>query len=231
MQAVILAAGLVTRMRELTKNTPKPLLKIEDQTLLEHNLIAMPDEIDEVVLVVGYLGEQIKSLIGANSHGKKISYVEQKELKGTGHALTQCKDVLRDRFLVLMGDDLYLKKDLEKLIQYHLAILVSDLQNDDFNDSRQAVVKIDDQGNLQNIVERQLAQKNTLVNTGAYVINMDYFKYPLVPAGNLTTEFGLPQTLLQLVKNGAKVTVVRAQWWHKVTSPEDLSSRPPRRDL
>jgi len=213
---------LGTRMKELTKNTPKPLLKIEDQTLLEHNLTAMPDEIDEVVLVVGYLKEQIQNLIGNEFLGKKITYVEQKELKGTGHALMQCKDVLHDNFLVMMGDDLYYEKDLEKLVKNPLAILVIDLQTEDLKDSRQAIVKINEHGDLEDIIERQPALKGTLVNTGAYVINEDYFKYPLVPAGNQTSEFGLPQTFLQLVKNGAKVTVVKAQWWHKVASPEDL---------
>src|SRR3989344_405602 len=107
MQAVILAAGLGTRMGALTRNTPKPLLKIQDRTLLEHNLTAMPDEIDEVVLVVGYLDDQIRNFVGKEFLGKKITYVHQEKLRGTGHALSMCKGVLQDRFLVMNGDDLY----------------------------------------------------------------------------------------------------------------------------
>src|SRR3989344_5673683 len=210
MQAVILAAGLGTRMGELTKNTPKPLLKIADKTLLEHNLTAMPDEIDEGILVVGYLKEQIKSFVGPQFLGKKITYVAQKELRGTAHALSACKDVLRDRFLVIMGDDLYYGKDLAELIRYPLSILVWEMKNDDLKDGRQAIVKINGNGEVLDIVERQPAPKGTLVNCGAYVLNTNFFDQPLVPAGNRTMEFGLPQTFMQMVKDGAKMNIVKA---------------------
>jgi bifunctional UDP-N-acetylglucosamine pyrophosphorylase/glucosamine-1-phosphate N-acetyltransferase len=221
MQAVILAAGLGTRMGELTKNCPKPLLKIEERTLLEHNLTAMPDEIDEVVLVVGYLADQIKEVIGEKFLNKKIIYVHQKELRGTGHALSVCKDVLRGRFLVLMGDDLYEKEDLKKLISHPLAVLSQKLKNPGKDDSY-ALIKMDEHGKLLDIVERQQAKPGDLANSGAYVLDERYFNLPLVPAGNKTDEFGLPQTMLELVKQGAKFDITQATFWHKVTSPKDL---------
>lgn len=230
MQAVILAAGLGTRMGELTKDTPKPLLKIQDLTLLEHNLKALPPEIDEVVLVVGYLADQIKHMIGNEILGKKVTYVHQTELKGTGHALFQAKEILRDRFLVLMGDDLYEKDDLQDLVKYPLSMLVWQLDTDDISSERQALVKVNDKGELVDIVERQPAFKGMLVNAGAYVLNTDLFKYPLKSAGVPATEFGLPQTFLQMVRDGAKFKITKANWWHKVAGPGDLTSRLPSRD-
>jgi NDP-sugar pyrophosphorylase family protein len=224
MQAVILAAGLGTRMGELTKNTPKPLLKIQDRTLLEHNLTAMPDEIDEVVLVVGYLEEQIRTFIGNEFLGKKIIYVQQKDLKGTAHALSMCKGRLHGRFLVIMGDDLYYKKDLEALVKKSLAILIWEMRDDALKDGRNGLIKTDDYGQVIDIVERQPAQRGVMVNTGAYVLDETFFDYPLVSAGIPATEYGLPQTFLQMVKKGAKVSVVKAQWWHKVGSPNDLTN-------
>ncbi|OGE78236.1 MAG: hypothetical protein A2751_03715 [Candidatus Doudnabacteria bacterium RIFCSPHIGHO2_01_FULL_46_14] len=222
MQAVILAAGFGTRMGELTKTTPKPLLKIGNKTILEHNLEQLPEEIEEVILVTGYLGGQIKKAIGNNFAGKKITYVDQKELKGTAHALYQSKDLIRGRFLVLMGDDLYHKRDLEKLIKYPLAILVWQLQNGESGEDRHAIVKVDEAGELSDIVERQPAREGSLVNTAAYILNQNYFNYPLVGAGIPAKEFGLPQTFLQMVRDGAKFAVVPAEKWHKVASPEDL---------
>ena len=222
MQAVILAAGLGTRMGELTKGTPKPMLKIDEKTLLERNFEALPDAIGEVVLVVGYLGDMVKEFVGTEFMGKKVVYVHQSELKGTGHALSLCKDALRDRFLVVMGDDLYAKEDLERLIKEPLGVPVLELKEDDPDGNRQAVVVMDADGNVRDIVERQAGVKGALVNTGAYVLDMRYFNCPLAPAGNLTPEFGLPQTLLCLVKDGAAMSVVRATWWHKVASPQDL---------
>ena len=60
MQAVILAAGLGTRMGKLTKNTPKPMLKLDGKNLLEWKIERLPKEVDEVILVVGYKSEVIK---------------------------------------------------------------------------------------------------------------------------------------------------------------------------
>ncbi len=224
MQAVILAAGMGTRMGELTKNTPKPLLKIQDLTLLEHNLRALPAEIDEVVLVVGYLAEQIKHQIGEEFMGKKVTYIYQIGLKGTGHALSLCKEALRDRFLVLMGDDLYGREDLVQLISRPLALLVQELKNPGETDSY-ALVKTDREGKLLDILERQKASPGDLANCGAYVLDERYFELPLVLAGNKTQEYGLPQTMLQMVKEGAKFEIVKARWWHKVTDPEDLETQ------
>lgn len=221
MQAVILAAGRGTRMGNLTGDTPKPLLKIEGRTLLEHNLAALPGEIDEVVLVVGYLGEKIRQAIGESFAGKKIVYVEQKELLGTAHALSLCKDVLRGRFLVFYGDDIYGAEDLAELAKRPLGILTWEMKSDERGADRHALIKISD-GKLTDIVERQPAGEGDLVNTGAYMLDGRIFDYPLVSAGVPAGEFGLPQTMLQMVKEGAEFDIVKAKNWRKVASPEDL---------
>ena len=80
MQLVILAAGRGKRMKTLTENMPKPMLTVLGNDLLEHKISILPKEIDEVIIVIGYLGEKIKKHFGTNFKGKKISYVEQKEL-------------------------------------------------------------------------------------------------------------------------------------------------------
>ncbi|MFH0890637.1 MAG: sugar phosphate nucleotidyltransferase [Candidatus Liptonbacteria bacterium] len=221
MQAVILAAGLGTRMGQLTAGTPKPLLKIGDKTLLEHKLHYLPDEVDEVVIVVGYLKDKIKELLGEEHAGRKITYIEQKELLGTGHALSLCKDALSGKFLVLNGDDLYAKEDLLEMIKHEYALMVWEMPSDEPN-RKVADVKIDKFGALQDIVEGQPAVKGVLFNTGAYVLNEEYFKYPLRPAAPGRNEFGLPQTMLQMLQGGYKIKIVRATWWKPVTSPEDL---------
>ena len=237
-KAVILAAGFGTRMGDLTKDTPKPLLKYQGKTLLEHNLEAMPNAIDEVIIVVGYLGEQIRATVGDSFNGKKIVYVEQRELNGTAGAMNQCKDLIeqysksgdeseqkkRDRFLVIMGDDIYKKEDLENLRDSEgpLAVLVYEVKDDDLMGQRHALIRTDREGSAVEILERQPATKGTLVNTGAYKLTPDYFRYQMLKAGNETEEFGLPQTFLQMVKDGAKFTPVKATYWKKVSTPEDL---------
>ena len=230
MQAVILAAGLGSRMGELTRDTPKPMLKIGDMSLLERNLQSLPEKITEVVVVIGHLGEKIRNYLGNKWQGRDVRYVEQKELKGTAQALFLCQHLLQDRFLVIMGDDLYNGEDLKEMISHPLAVLVWEKKNDEGKNSQAGVVKVNEQFELLDIIERQPTPKASLVNCGAYVLNPDFFKYPLVSAGEPANEFGLPQTMMQMVKKGAKFFVVKARWWHKVADPSDLSSRPPSRD-
>lgn len=221
MQAVILAAGLGTRMRDLTKGTPKPLLKIGDKTLLEYKLSNLPAAIDEVVMVIGYLGDQIRETFGENWNGRKVTYIEQKELKGTGHALELCQPVLKDRFLILMGDDLYAEKDLEELVRHPLSILGAELKKANAGEHR-AEIKTDASDHVVEIDESAPAREGMLENAAAYVLDMSYFDYPLRPAGPDSKEFGLPQTMTQMIRDGKNVKIVRATWWKKVSAPEDL---------
>ncbi len=217
MQAVILAAGRGVRMGELTNDIPKPLLKISGKPIVEYTLFNLPEEISEIIFVIGYKGEMIRQQFGDEFNGKRISYVEQKELNGTAGALWLAKDILRDKFLVLMGDDLYHRDDLRKIIRHDLAILIKAINEP----SRFGVVETDKEGNLVRVVERPQNPKSNLVNTGAYVLNLKFFDYALVPVYN-GTEFGLPQTLAQMADK-YKIKVERAEAWHPNTIGNDLA--------
>jgi NDP-sugar pyrophosphorylase family protein len=224
MQTVILAAGRGTRMGNLTQNTPKPLLKDGGITLIEHKLRNLPETISEVVIVVGYLGDKIRSQLGEIYGGRRITYVEQQELKGTAHALFICQPVLKDRFLVLMGDDLYKKEDLEEVIKYPLAILAWELPEES-GGARWAELVRGERGELLDILEKRPSRKGMLVNTGAYSLDGRIFEYPPQPARNGTAELGLPQTILFMAKSGGEeVQIVKARWWKNITEPADLES-------
>jgi NDP-sugar pyrophosphorylase family protein len=87
MQAVILAAGRGTRMNELTTAVPKPMLEVAGRPLLEYKFDAMPEEIDEVVLIVRYLGDIVRRHFGTRWGDKHVTYVEQGDIEGTAGAL------------------------------------------------------------------------------------------------------------------------------------------------
>src|SRR3989344_5612573 len=114
MQAVVLAAGKSTRTYPLTLTRPKPLLKVGKKTLLEHNLEQLDGLAAEVILVVGYKKDMLINCADKikNNYKFKIRFVEQKEQLGTGHALLQVMDIVKDRFLLMMGDDLYSREDI-----------------------------------------------------------------------------------------------------------------------
>src|SRR6516165_12737073 len=125
MDAVILAAGLGTRLRPHTLTTPKPLLPVRQRPLLDWTLGALPPAVDRVVVVVHYLAEQVETYLRGQKHFAQWVTVPQHEPRGTGDALRRCREALRsDRFLVLNGDDLYGAADLADLASSPAGLLV-----------------------------------------------------------------------------------------------------------
>lgn len=215
MQCVFLAAGRGTRLRPLTDTTPKPLLEINKKPILVHNFGQLPDEIDQVVLVVGWLGDKIRSYFGDNFLGREIVYVKQKEMLGTGHALSLCRDVLSNKFMVMMGDNLYNRKDIEKCLAHDLCLLVKEVESP----QNFAVVEIDASGALKAVCEKPHNSESNLVNTALYVLDKRFFEYPLV--GIASVEYGLPQTIVAMAKD-YRVYIEKADSWTEINTEEDL---------
>lgn len=215
MQAVILAAGRGKRMGKLTSATTKPMLKLKGRPILEYKINALPKKIKEIVFVVGYHSMHIISHFKNYYGGRKMTYVFQDNLNGTGGALHLAKSVLHDKFLVIMGDDLYHKKDLNTLIKHDLAILGCEVEDA----SRFGVIKMDRKNNMADVIEKPKNVKRGLVNAGAYVLSKKFFDYDLVPVGK--GEFGLPQTMAKMAKEH-KVKIEKARLWHPIGRMEDL---------
>ncbi len=90
MDAVILAAGLGTRLRPHTLSTPKPLLPVQGRPILDWTLGALPQAIDRVVVVVHYLAEQVEDYLRGQKHFARWQVVRQEVPRGTGDAVRSC---------------------------------------------------------------------------------------------------------------------------------------------
>lgn len=215
MQAVILAAGRGKRMGNLTSSMTKPMLKIKGKPILEHKINALPRKIKEIIFVVGYHSMDIISHFKRYFDGRRIIYVFQTNLNGTGGALHLTKSILRDKFLVMMGDDLYHRRDLNNLLKNDLAVLGYEVDDP----SQFGVIKMNRKKNMIDIIEKPKNLKNGLANTGVYVLNKKFFDYELVSIGN--GEFGLPQTLAKMAVDH-EVKVEKTNLWHPIGNLEDL---------
>ena len=123
MKAIILAAGKGTRMGSLTEKTPKPLLKVKGKALIDYVLESFPNEINEVILVVKYLGDQIKEHVGNKYKGMRITYVEGSD-EENAHSFMATKKYLKDeRFLLVYGDEIPNPANVEKCLEDYLSIL------------------------------------------------------------------------------------------------------------
>ncbi len=216
MKAVIFAAGLGKRMLPLTLKTCKPMLFVHNKPILEHILNALPKEINEVVLVVGYFGEQIKKYFGNKYKNIKIKYVKQEKLQGTWQALMLTKKYLakQDRFLVLNADDVHDKKSLVKMLKHKNAILVNSHQNPE----KFGVVEFDGENNLLNILEKPKFPKTNFVSVGVYVLSPKIFLESAPQPVN--GEYFLPTVINKYLKHEV-VKVVISDLWVSVGNVEE----------
>lgn len=107
MKAVILAAGKGTRMKELTNEIPKPMLRVHGQPILEHILSGLLSAgIREVFIVTGHKAEVIENHFGDGSRwNARIAYGRQLVQDGTGKAPELAKEFVgSDNFLLTYGD-------------------------------------------------------------------------------------------------------------------------------
>jgi NDP-sugar pyrophosphorylase family protein len=116
----ILAGGLGTRLGERVQRTPKPLLEVAGEPFLVHQLRLLARHgAREVVLCVGYRGEQIRSCIGGERFGIDIRYSFDAApgRDGTLGAIRRALALLGERFLVLYGDT-YLRIDYRAVARH-----------------------------------------------------------------------------------------------------------------
>lgn len=111
-QGIILAAGLGTRLREITVNTPKSLIKVNNQAILERNIEFMYEAgIERIIVVVGYKKDRFKYLLDKyKDFDFKLIFNEQYDSSNTVSSLSCVKDYLNCETYITTAD-IYLKEN------------------------------------------------------------------------------------------------------------------------
>lgn len=170
---VVLAAGKGTRLLPLTATTPKPLLKIQGKSILEHTLSNLSEYISELILVTGYLPDSFIALFGSEWNGIPVIIVNQEEQKGTGHALYSAKSSINgDWFYCIYGDDLYSKELFAQLAEQEgNAVVGKRIENWE----KYGVLKTSENGELEQFIEKPTEFISDIANTGAYKFHKTIF--------------------------------------------------------
>jgi NDP-sugar pyrophosphorylase family protein len=214
MDAIILAAGLGTRLRPYTLQTPKPLLAVRGRPILDWVLGALPRAVDRILVVVHYLAEQIETFLQSQKHFAQWAVVPQGEPRGTGDALRRCRELIRsDRFLVVNGDDLYGARDLAELAECPAGLLVHPVDEP----RRFGIAFLRPDGSLERLVEKPPLDGRQLANTGAFLFPRDVFATELCLSAR--GEYEITDYVTALAGQ-RPVRVVRARFWLPIGTVE-----------
>lgn len=118
MKALIIAAGRGNRLSCLSKDKPKPLIQLLGLSLIERSILTVKQAgINQFIIIVGYLGDQIKAKLGDGSrYGVEITYIENKEWqRGNGISVLNAKKSLKEKFILMMADHIFETKILDEL--------------------------------------------------------------------------------------------------------------------
>ena len=220
MYGVVLAAGRGTRMRPLTDRRPKPLLPVGDRSLLERVFDTALDVVDEFVIVTGYRSAAIREAIGESYRNRPVTYVRQKEAKGTAHAVAQAEPVVDDNFLVLNGDvvvDASLPRALADA--EGTAIAATEVADP----RAYGVISTTADGSLSEIVEKPANPPTNLANVGCYAFEPSVFEYIDRTPESERGEYEITTTIELLLEDGHRVDVAPYEGtWLDVGRPWEL---------
>ena len=184
-KAMVLSAGLGSRLEPLTLSVPKPLITVLNRPIMDilfeqlHGL-----DIKNVICNTYYLSEQIIERYKSNSFGINFNYIKEETLSGTAGGLKKCQFFFEEGedFLVLSGDGLT-NADIQKGIDIHKksdAIATIGVKPVSYQDVPNfGVVVADSEGYITEFQEKPSVEeaKSNCINTGIYIFNYKIFDF------------------------------------------------------
>ena len=202
--AMILAAGVGSRLDPLTRGLPKPMAPIVNKPVVEHILELLNRHgFSRVVMNLHYLGDKIRDYVGDGSRwNMEIHYSDEEDLLGTAGGVKRVEQFFDDTFAVIGGDDLT-DLDLTRMLQFHqerrsIATIALSLVEDP---SQYGIAQTNDRGRILRFLEKPKDATffSNTANTGVYLFEPDVLD--LSPTGE-KYDFGMHlfPKLLQLKK-------------------------------
>lgn len=223
MKALFLAGGMGTRLREMTKQLPKPMIPIFSKPLLARNIARLKEfGVDEVVLSTCYMPDKIRDYFGDGSGlGIKIDYVHEETPLGTGGAIRNAAAKFDDTFLVFNGD-IVSGIDLGRMLSFHKAhraeVTIAATYVED--PSAYGVIEYDAQRMIRAFKEKpQPGETDShLINAGIYLFEPSVLAH--IPTGRpVSVE---RETYPALLAAGCRMAVYHEEaYWRDLGTPRD----------
>jgi NDP-sugar pyrophosphorylase family protein len=218
-KAIILAGGQGSRMKALTNFMPKPMLRIQDKTLLEHNIALLSKHgIKDIIISIGYKGDKIKEYFGDGSqYGVNINYIEEKEPLGTAGPLNLLKDRITETFILMNGDELK-NIDLEDMFMFHRKNKgTATIALTTIDDPSSYGVAVMNGNKIKTFIEKPSRENapSKLINAGCYILEPEILK--TVPEGFSMME---NDVFPRLATNDKLLGYVFSGQWFDTGTPE-----------
>ena len=217
-KVVLMVGGLGTRLRPLTDNTPKPMLKVGNKPILETIILNFKKYgFVNIILCVSYKSEIIEEYFRDGSEfGVNIEYIHENKRMGTAGALSLVKGELDESFFVMNGD-LLTNLNFEHMMEYHLSnssVGTMGVREYDFQ-VPYGVVNIDGQ-NILSIEEKPVHQ--FYVSGGVYVLSSNSLKY--IPQNEY---FDMPTLFEKIIESGEKsISFPIREYWLDIGRMEEF---------
>jgi len=217
-KVVLMTGGLGIRLRPLTNETPKSMLKVGDKPLLESIILGFKKYgFIEIVLSVNYKSEIIENYFGDGSNfGVNIKYIYENKRMGTAGALNYMRELLSEPFFVMNGD-LLTNINFEHMMDYHIensSVATMGVREYDF---QVPYGVINSKGvNIKSIVEKPV--HSFYVNGGVYVLDAQVLDF--VPENEF---FDMPTLFEKVIDKNLKcISFPIREYWLDIGRMEEF---------
>ncbi len=181
MNAILLAAGYGTRLLPITKKTPKCLVKINNDNLLNiwiNKLVSAG--VNNILINTHYLSDQVENFIKKNSHVEKLKIYKEKKLLGTAGTLNANINFFKKEDGLLIHADNYCTENLDSLIKAHKKrpkdCLMTMLTFECKDPMSCGIVELNNEGIVVNFYEKSNADKGKIANGAVYILSPEFIK-------------------------------------------------------
>jgi len=227
MKGLILSGGKGTRLYPLTYTSAKQLIPVANKPVLFRVIESIRDAgIDDIGIVVGSTGEEIKAAVGRGGRWDvKISYIQQDQPLGLAHAVRVSREFLGDdRFVMFLGDN---------VIQGGISSLIKEFAGSEWNSQivltrvlhpeQYGVAELADDGHIVRLIEKPKQPPSDLALVGIYMFDECIHEAVDQIKPSWRGELEITDAIQWLVDQGRRVfPYVHRGWWIDTGAPDQM---------
>lgn len=227
MKGVILHGGHGTRLRPLTHTGPKQLLPIANKPMSQYCVETLVRAgIVDIMFVIGGIGaNRVKDYYGnGEKFGAKFGYVEQVFPKGIAHAISLCKDFVKDeKFVVFLGDNIIQREITEYISSFQRSNAQASLLLCEVDNPSQFGIAEIENGKIKKITEKPKTPPTNLAVTGIYFLTPHIFEIIDKLKPSWRNELEIADALQMLIEEKKEINYeIITDFWKDTGTPNDI---------